>query len=197
MILREKHMERSRTVTDHEIIGLFNTRDENALQVTQEKYGAYCGAVARNILNDDGDAEECFNDALLRAWNAIPPAEPRNLRVYLARIVRNAAVNMYQRRGAAKRGGGQMDIAFDEIEEFTGPDSVESAVDSRVFTDVMNRFLTSLPKQQRVIFVKRYFYFDGCAEIAADLAVSESMVKGVLFRLRGKLKTILEKEGVL
>lgn len=58
---------------DERIIELFWSRDEGAVPAAQEKYGAYCRAVALGILGDARDAEECVNDALYLLWNAIPP----------------------------------------------------------------------------------------------------------------------------
>jgi RNA polymerase sigma-70 factor (ECF subfamily) len=185
-------------MTDDEIIGLFNSRNESAVKACQEKYGSYCQAIAGNILTNPQDSEECLNDALYKVWNAIPPAQPKSLKAFLGRITRNQALDAYDYRGADKRGGGQVPLAMDEIEEFIGAEGgLESAFDSRVFASVMNSFLAGVPEQQRIIFLKRYLYFEGIDDIAAVLAVSASKVKSVLFRLRKKLRDRLIKEGIL
>ena len=54
---------------DGKIIELFYARSEQAIMELSKKYGAVCSKVARNILNNDLDAEECVNDAYLGAWN--------------------------------------------------------------------------------------------------------------------------------
>ena len=183
-------------VTDSEIIDLFNQRDEMALQKTQDKYGAYCKTIAINILVSKEDTDECINDVLLKVWNAIPPEVPKSLQAYLGKITRNSALNTYECKNAAKRGGTQVDIAFSELEEVLSEQSnVEQAFNKQIFADFINEFLSKLPKQQRIIFLKRYLYFINVNEIAQELDISESKVKSVLFRLRNKLKTELEKEG--
>ena len=48
---------------DAALVGLYWARDERAIPATAEKYGAYCAAIARNILPDPQDAEECVSDA--------------------------------------------------------------------------------------------------------------------------------------
>jgi RNA polymerase sigma-70 factor (ECF subfamily) len=184
-------------MTDIEIISLFNTRNEAALHVTQEKYGAYCRTVAQNILNSTQDVEECVNDMLLKAWNRIPPEEPKNLLAFLGKITRNTALDMYRHRNTAKRGGGQLEVTLSEAEEFIVSKSVEQTYDRSVFTDTLNIILEEMTKQQRIIFLRRYLYFYSVGEIAAGLNLSESKVKSILFRLRKKLKTRLEKEGML
>ena len=71
---------------DFEIIELYFKKDETAIKKTSEKYGAYCKAVAENILKNPEDSEECFSSALLSLWNSIPPEKPENLKMYLAKI---------------------------------------------------------------------------------------------------------------
>ena len=91
---------------DEEILRLYRERCEEAITETQRQYGALCGAIARNILQNGQDAEECVNDALHRAWCSIPPEEPRSLAAYLGRITRNVALNRLEKQNRQKRGGG-------------------------------------------------------------------------------------------
>jgi hypothetical protein len=73
---------------DNEIINLFYERSEQAIMELSNKYGSVCRKVAKNILNNDLDAEECVNDTFLGAWNTIPPQKPDPLLTYICRIVR-------------------------------------------------------------------------------------------------------------
>lgn len=57
-------------------------------------------------------------------------------------------------------------------------------------------FLAELDAETRRIFVRRYFYADTIKEISDAMDISESKVKSQLFRLRGRLKKHLEKEGI-
>ena len=90
---------------DRQIVALYWRRDEAALGETQRKYAALCRSVAKNILGGEEDAEECVNDALLQAWNAIPPQRPRRLGAWLARVTRNLALNRWDRDHAQKQIG--------------------------------------------------------------------------------------------
>ena len=171
---------------------------EQALQLTQDKYGAYCKTVARNILINEQDAEECLNTTMLKAWNAIPPAAPKSLLAFLGKIIRNTALDLYEKYNTAKRGGGEVSLALSELEDvISSSNNVEKAMESHLFTEIMNQFLSETPEQQRIIFLKRYLYFNSINEIAKSLAISESKVKSVLFRLRKALKIRLEEEDFL
>ena len=102
-------------MNDQEIIALFWARQESAISATADKYGRYCHSIAYNILYNHFDAEECVNDTYLGAWNSIPPQKPNNLSAYLGRITRNFALNRYKRNTVAKRGSGEVEVAYRTI----------------------------------------------------------------------------------
>ena len=178
---------------DKEIIGLFNSRSESAIEATQRKYGAYCNTIAFNILSDAQDAEECVSDALLRVWNAIPPAVPACLRSFIGRITRNLALDRYDSRSAEKRGGGQMALALEELAESLPAPEDQAAGE---ISAILNVFLEDLSRDERVIFVRRYWYLDPVKDIAQKLGFGESKVKTSLFRARKQLRALLTKEGI-
>lgn len=181
---------------DGKIKELFKNRDGDAIKAAEEKYGAYCRAIAENILHDKRDAEECVNDAYLALWNAIPPQEPDSLKLFLARIVRNLAFNRYNESHAEKRGGGEVALVLDELAEcLQSGESVESELDRRQLGELIRGFVKELPKKERQIFVRRYFYTEPLTEIAKLCSMTENNVSVTLHRTRRKLKELLKKEG--
>lgn len=182
---------------DQKIIALFWDRSENAISETENKYGRYCHYIAQNILQNEEDAAECVNDTYLRAWNAIPPKRPNNLRTFLGKITRNLALNRYAQRSAEKRGAGQMPQILEELHECVGNGSADQILDQIVLKQLLDQFLTTLRPETRKIFVRRYWYMSSIAEIAADLHISQSKVTVSLCRTRQKLAGFLEKEGML
>lgn len=183
---------------DSEIIALYFSRDERAIKETADKYGKLLLKIAGNILCSGDDAEECVNDTYLKAWNVIPPKEPECLRSFIAKITRNNAINMLEKRTALKRGQGRMNTVLEELEECIPSDkTVEDGVDERELTELLNKFLKGLPKKTRVIFIKKYWGLYGVKDIAKEMKISESSVKTTLFRARQKLKELLTAEGVI
>ena len=181
---------------DREILALFNARDEDALRRTSEQYGAYCRAVAANVLGSPEDAEECFSDALLRAWNAIPPAAPDDLRAYLAKLTRGLAIDRLRAAGAAKRGGGEAPLVLDELAEcVSGAADAESEVLARALGEAVDRFLRRQSARDRALFLRRYFHAESHAEIARRFGMRPNSVAAALSRLRRRLRADLEKEG--
>ena len=182
---------------DSRIVAQYWSRSENAIRETQLAYGSYCMTIARNILGNDEDAEECVSDAYLKAWNAIPPERPVRLGLYLGRIVRNLSLNRKKAANTVKRGGGQYVAALEELSDtLTDGKSAESAWESKQIAVHLERFLLSLPKEKRVVFMMRYWYFDTVETIAKKVNASQNSVKVTLFRIRKDLKKYLEKEGI-
>ncbi len=180
---------------DEKIIALFLKRDEAALAEVSRKYGNYLRSIAFNILRDEAAAEECVNDALLRAWQTIPPMEPELPAAYFGKLTRSIALNAYEARRAKKRGGGETEAALDELGGCIPAKSSDIA-ESLALREALDRFLSGLGEESRIIFLQRYWYFRTVAEIASELGVSRSKVKSSLFRTRNKLMNYLEKEGL-
>lgn len=182
---------------DKQIVDLYWERSETAISETAKKYGRYCHYIAFNVLHNDEDSEECVNDTYLNAWNSMPPHRPSVLKTFLGKLTRNISLNKYKQLTAEKRGNGQMPLIIDELHEcIPTTESMESIIDDMVLVDVFNRFLASLPVEQRKIFMRRYWYLSPVKEIATDYGMGESKVKMSLLRSRNELKHLLEKEGV-
>ena len=185
-------------MTDEAIVLLFEQRDESALRETEAKYGGAGRHIAAQILGNEEDAQEIFQDTLMRLWNVIPPERPDDLFAYLCTVLRRQAYNRQRVQTAQKRGQGQHTLVLDELREITADSqSVEEIVDARFRQDAMNRFLEGLKRDARIIFMQRYGNMRSVTEIADLYGMSESKVKVTLMRTRKKLKSYLEKEGLL
>ena len=185
-------------MNDREILAQFECREETALQETDTRYGAVCRAVAANILGSTADAEECWNDALLRAWNAIPPEQPLHFRAYLLKLTRRLAIDRLRAETAEKRGGGELPLVLEELAEcIPGGHGADDAAMTRALGEAVSRFLHTLPERERVIFLRRCFSVEPCRDIARALGVRENTVSVSLRRTRQKLRAFLEKEGYL
>ena len=189
--------QRGEFVDDSKIIDLYWARSQQAITESETKYGAYCRTVARNILDRTEDAEECVNDTWLRAWNAMPPQRPTVLQAFFGKLTRNLSLDRWRRDRAQKRGGSQVELALEELEDcLSARDRVDEVVDAQVTADLISEFVRGLPQQDRVLFVRRYWYLDDIQTRAKRMGMGQSQVKSRLHRIRQRLKTELEKEGV-
>ena len=181
---------------DSHIIQLFFDRVENAIEALSEKYGKLCYRIAYNVLADPSDAEECENDTYLRVWNTVPPTWPDNLRAYVSRIVRNLALDRVRYQNRQKRSVAA-DWMLSELSEcIPSAVSVEVDADDTVAQAVAS-YLYTLDDLTRVLFVRRYFYMDSIETLACQFGMNASSVSTKLTRTRARLKTFLEKEGIV
>ena len=184
-------------MTDVEIVELYWMRSESAIAHTAARYGAFCTKISMNILGNKEDAEECVNDTYLNTWNALPPQRPNALSTFLGRITRNLSLNKYRAQNAQKRGGGDMAILLDELDEcISAGNNVEDIVAAEDLEQAIDNILSDIKREDRMVFVRRYWYGDSIKDIAQRYTMSESDVKTRLFRTRLKLKNYLEKEGI-
>ena len=182
-------------IEDEKIIDLFFNRSEKAIQELDIKYGKVCHKLSYNILNNKQDAEECVNDAYLGAWNAIPPTRPNPLLSYIVKIVRNISLKIYWRKEAAKRSG-HYKIALEEIEGYiTDQKTVEDEIEARELARIIEEFLDTLTTENRVIFMRRYWFADSYKDIAELVGISEKNISVRLTRIREKMKQyLIERE---
>lgn len=182
---------------DERIIELFFQRSEQAIQELERKYGKICQKLSYNILSNSQDVEECLNDAYLGAWNTIPPARPHPLLTYLCKIVRNISLNAYWRKAAGKRSG-HYTVAMEEMEAcMAGPDAVEAQVEAGELAGIIEEFLDTLSTQNRVIFMRRYWFSESYQDIAALVGLTEKSVSVRLTRIRQKMKEYFAEREVL
>lgn len=180
---------------DKSILDLFWRRDPMAIEQTDKKYGARCFGISLGIVSNSETAEECVNDTYFSTWNAIPPQRPDSFPAFLYRIVRNISFDRVKERLAQKRGGGELALVYEELDECLASDiSVEQGVEARELVRHIHLFLFSLSKEDRIIFSCRYWLMLPVAEIAQRLGCKESKVKASLHRSRKKLHDNLVKE---
>ena len=189
--------ERGIEMEDSQIIGLYFKRDEAAISETRAKYGAFCHKIALNILSINEDAEECVNDTYLRAWSSMPPQKPDRLGAWLGKVVRNIAINLWKKKHRQKRYAG-MEQLLNELEDcIPSPVTVEQEIEEQKLTEVINTWLASLPQNDRILFVRRYWNGETVAYLARESGMSPANMAKRMYRLRKNLKFRLEEEGYL
>ena len=173
---------------DAKILDLYFARDEDAIRETDTAYGKRLHTLAKNILQNREDAEESVNDTYAEVWKSIPPRRPRYFFAFLASICRHLSLNRVDWKQAAKR--------REEMENCI-PDAVhERQMEAKELGKLLDLFLEGLPKDSRLIFLRRYWYVDSVSEIAARYGMTESKVKMQLSRTKEKLRSFLEQEGI-
>ena len=180
---------------DGKIIDMFFARNEDAIRHTDAAYGRRLYHLADRIVENGQDAEESVSDTYLAAWNTIPPRRPNFLNAFLAKMTRRISIDRWRKLSAKKRGGGEIILALDELEECVDTHNVETELAKKELTRVLNAFLSSLQETERNVFLCRYWYLDSIQTISEVSGFSQSKVTSMLHRLRGKLRKTLSEEG--
>lgn len=192
----ERETTAEKLLEDEAIIELYWQRNESAIKETDKKYNRYLFTIANNILHDRMDSEECLNDTYMGTWNKIPPSRPKLLQVFLARIMRNCALDSYRKKTAERRVPSELVSSYDELEDCIAINaSVEEEYAVRELGRLLNAYIGTLNNREEFIFFSRYYYADSLEDIAARLTLSRSTVVRTLARIRKGLKAYLEQEG--
>ena len=183
---------------DQKIIDLYWRRSESAISESDQKYGKYCYSIAYNILTNNEDAEESVSDTYMAAWKAMPPKRPSILATFLGKITRHLSIDRWRSRNRYKRGGGEIILALEELEDCVAENqTLEKTYERKQLALICNRFLESLPETERQVFLCRYWYLDSISVIASYYGFSDSKVTSMLNRSRKKLRAVLEQEDLL
>ena len=174
---------------DKQIIELYFARDERAIEETKAKYGRLLLKIARGVLGDEGESEECESDTYLKVWGVIPPERPTYFAAFLSRITRNLAIN---RMRADKRRAAYLFCAVDEELGAIGVNDLCEEIELR---EAIRSFVSGLEPVRRRVFIQRYFYMLSVAEIAREQGISRGSVKSMLSRVRAKLYLYLTERG--
>ena len=183
-------------MTDQSIIGLLFQRSEQAIEHMARRFGPRLLQTARNILDTLQDAEECVSDTYLAVWNAIPPRRPDPLSGFVYKTGRNLALKRLRHETAAKRNQ-RYDLSLEELSGCIPDRAMEETVSARALGKAIDRFLDTIPRDSRTIFLRRYWFGDSVRDIAGNMGYSENTVSVRLNRIRNKLRTYLEQEGFL
>lgn len=181
---------------DLEIIELYWARNESAIEETKNKYERFLYRISYNILSNREDSQECLNDTYLRAWNSIPPERPKSFMAYLGRIVRNLSIDTWKKSRAQKRFSGG-DLLLSELEDcIPSENTVWTEIENKDLTRIINSWLRTLSKEDRLLFVRRYWYGDPLKDLAGLIGRKPNKLASYMYRLRTDLKAVLEEEGV-
>ena len=184
-------------MNDSDIIELFFERSEEAIMELSKKYGRLCLSIAKNITNNEQDAQECVNDTYMATWETIPPNRPNPLMSYVCRLTRNISVNRYKFNSRKKRNS-NYEVCLDELENcLFDSGGLDENIDDSDIAKIIDEFLKSLSDTDRMIFVRRFWYFDTYEKISELAGIKEGAVRMRVSRSKGKLKECLLKKGVI
>ena len=184
-------------MNDRQIVQLFWERSDSALQQVQQRYGDAMFSISYNILQNREDAEECVNDAYLGLWNAIPPARPQSLFSYACKVTRNISLTKRKHNTADKRNMYAV-VSLETVGDCISSNvTVSDEMEGEELTRIWNDWLETLSRENRYVFMRRYWYMDPVAQIAKNMKLSQAAVYLLIDRMKKSLIKYLKQRGAL
>ncbi len=186
----------TQAISDTEIIDLYWARNEDAIKYTDRKYRAYLLTVAKNILQNEPDSEECLNDTYVSAWNSMPPHRPDYLKAFLSTIIRRHSLLLYRNKHSQKREGISQAVSLSDLEEIISDEGQGYAQSDAIrLSEIIEQYLDSLDEMHRYVFISRFYYGKDIGDIAHVLHAHRSKINRAIAYIRKTLRQALEEEG--
>ena len=91
-----------------------------------------------------------------------------------------------------------MEVILDELAEcIPSEQDIQKSLEQKELSETVNGWLDSLPQDDRVLFVKRYYYGETVKLLAEMQSCTENQMAQKMMKLRNKLKSHLLSGGVL
>ena len=184
---------------DSELIARLQRGDDAAFRELVVTRGPRLLSAARRMMGDEHEAQDCLQDAFIRAFRSVQRFEGRSsLSTWLHRIVINVCLTRLAARARrAEESIEDLLSVFDEDGFRVDPvqpagASVEHIVAQHENRRLIRAALEQLPENHRTVIVMRDLEEMDTAETAAALGITVTAVKLRLHRGRAALRAKLE-----
>lgn len=196
VVVNSRVLEMGRSIMeDSNIVELLYNHDDKGLVETKNKYDGLLNILSFRIVRNDSDVSECVNDTYLKVWDSIPPHRPDNFKSFICKLVRQISIDKYRynhRKNRYKEG----DIYLSELDyDIKSERDIDEELENRLLVGKLNKFLSELKTENRVLFMRKYFLFEDSKSLAKRYGISENTINVRMLRIRNKLQKYLESEG--
>jgi RNA polymerase sigma-70 factor (ECF subfamily) len=159
--------------------------DTDAFEILARRHGPLMRAYAVRVLGSDVESDDVVQETFVLAWQRMGEVTG-SVRSWLMRIVTNKAIDRIRVRKQHA-----------DIDDWDAPtpsnQSPAQVVEVAMQMDALSSALQRLPEQQRRCWIMKEVGGSSYAEIAEDLSLPVSTVRGQLARARQTL--VIEMEG--
>ena len=189
-------MKNDNEIRDELIIELYSENPDKAIEYTEKKYGKLCRKLISNFLHVTEDAEECYNDFLLNMWKTIPNNFPDNLKAFSCKVARNHAIKKLEYNHSLKRNYPK--TSFEELCDYISDvGNAEEEFDGKYLSEQISSFLLDLPKIERIVFIKRFFFGETVKSISKEIGIPSLKISNMLFKTKKKLHSFLNNSNLV
>lgn len=176
---------------EQEIIQLMLAKNEKGMNELLLHYGALMKYIIAPILPNAQDQEDCLSEIAMQVWEKIEKFDSQrgSWNAWLTAITRNYALN-YKRN--SKVHNSIEEIASDIPSPEPNP---EEQIIQQERQTAINRALQRLSPKDKILFYRKYYYFQSTTQIASEMGMTERGVEGKLYRIKKQLRKLLGGEG--
>jgi len=165
--------------------------DTNSFGVLVERYQNMVFALAIKILKNREESEEVSQDTFIKAYKSLKSFNGESkFSTWIYRIAYNTCLDRIKKNSKFSNS-----IEIDNIpsKDIQLTDTIFEGIERKERSEIVQRCMSKLPEDERVIL--HFFYFEELSlkEIMEILSLTEGNVKVKLFRARKKLFTIFKE----
>lgn len=154
--------------------------DERAFAVLVRRHSAYLVGFATRLLGSRADADDCVQESLIVAWRQLPELrDPARVRAWMSTIIARKATDRVRTRRPV--------TPIEDADPIALTPSPDEAAMTSSQLDTLRAALDSLPPEQRTVWLLREVSGYGYEEIARELGISATAVRGRLSRARATI----------
>jgi RNA polymerase sigma-70 factor (ECF subfamily) len=163
-------------------------RDETAYIRLIEKYGRLMWKVARDILNgsaDMADIEDCISEVFYKLWKSPEGLDPDNgnLKNYLARMTKNAAIDFLRKR--SRENNVELD---DTMFVGDGFSDVSDVIILNERKETVREIMDSMNDRDRELITRRFMDNQKPTQISIEMNIPVREVENRLYRIKGNIR---------
>ena len=166
-------------VSDEELVKAMATRDEAALSELHHRYAPYLAAVAKRMLRDPDEVQQCVQDAFVNAWEYAVrfDAKKSSAKTWLVTICHRLAINRIR--------GTQLELM--PLQEWDAP----VREPDRLEKVMLEEAITVLEEDERALielaFYQGYSHQQVADELRQPLGTIKTKLRNALGKLRDRL----------
>lgn len=174
-------------MVEQDLIRAAQSGDRDALITLLREIETHVYRTAYYILNNEQDAMDAAQEALIRIYTKINSYEEKaKFKTWVQRIVTNICIDKFRRTKAS--------VSIEEHNlVFQTENNVEQEVMASYAAKDIREAINQLPEHHRTVVVLRYLQDFSYNEIAESLDLPLNTVKSYLFRARRQLQTLLKE----
>jgi len=180
-----------RASEEQQWIARIASQDRTALKLLYDRYAPRVFRFVIRMMKDEAKAQELVNDVMMEVWKSAAKFEGRSaVSTWILGIARFRTLN-------ALRGSKLDTVGLDQSPEPEDDSAdVSQAKSLEQLRGQLRQALDRLSAEHREVVELTFFHGYSYPEIAQILGCPENTVKTRMFHARGKLRPLLERQGI-